>query len=148
MSCSTWSCKCALVLSILVVALAGASAQGAPEPASRVYLHGEWRIQSSCVAKATGEQISALGFDASEWHAAKVPTTVGGALVGDKTFLVFFYAMNLHSFPGMYPSNKVLFANRELPKDSPFLCSWWYRGEFAVPAVFEQQTSWMIFLGS
>ena len=147
MSCSTWSRRCALVLSILLVGLARASAQVAPDPESRVYLHGEWRIQSSCVAKATGEQISALGFDASGWHAAKVPTTVVGALVGDKTYPDPFYATNLHSFPGMYPSNKVLFANRELPKDSPFLCSWWYRGEFAVPADFEQQAAWLNFLG-
>jgi exo-1,4-beta-D-glucosaminidase len=147
MSCSTWSCKCALVLSILLVGLTRASAQVAPDPESRVYLHGEWRIQSSCVAKATGEQISALGFDASGWHAAKVPTTVVGALVGDKTYPDPFYATNLHSFPGMYSSNKILFANRELPKDSPFLCSWWYRGEFAVPADFEQQTAWLNFLG-
>src|SRR5580698_4215519 len=141
MSRSTWSCKCALVLAILLGAFARASAQVAPEPASRVYLHGEWRIQSSCVAKATGEQISALGFDASEWHAAKVPTTVVGALVGDKTYPDPFYATNLHSFPGMYPSNKILFANRELPKDSPFLCSWWYRTDFMVPAEFEHQTA-------
>jgi len=113
----------------------------------RVYLRGEWRIQSSCMAKATGEQISAPGFDASGWHAAKVPTTVVGALVGDKTYPDPFYATNLHSFPGMYPSNKILFANRELPKDSPFLCSWWYRAEFVVPVEFEQQAAWLNFLG-
>jgi exo-1,4-beta-D-glucosaminidase len=147
MSRSSWSCKCALVLAILLLALAGASAQGAPETGSRVYLHKDWQIQSSCVVKATGEQISALGFDASGWHAAQIPTTVVGALVADKTYPDPFYATNLHSFPGMYPSNKILFANRELPKDSPFLCSWWYRTDFMVPAEFEHQTAWLNFLG-
>jgi exo-1,4-beta-D-glucosaminidase len=116
-------------------------------PVSRMYLHGAWQIQSSCEVKATGAQISTLGFDASGWHAANVPTTVVGALVGDKTYPDPFYATNLHSFPGMYPSNKILFANRELPAGSPFVCSWWYRAEFAVPAEFERQTAWLNFLG-
>jgi exo-1,4-beta-D-glucosaminidase len=116
-------------------------------PVSRMYLHGTWQIQSACVAKAAGEQISAVGFDASGWHAATIPTTVVGALVADKTYPDPFYATNLHSFPGMYPSNKILFANRELPAGSPFVCSWWYRTEFAVPADFEQETAWLHFLG-
>jgi exo-1,4-beta-D-glucosaminidase len=132
----------------MLAAVAGSTGQR-PETSDleRVYLHDEWRIQSSCVAKATGEQISAVGFDASGWHGAKVPTTVVGALVGDKTYPDPFYATNLHSFPGMYPSNKILFANRELPAGSPFLCSWWYRTEFDVPAEFERQTAWLNFLG-
>jgi exo-1,4-beta-D-glucosaminidase len=116
-------------------------------PLERMYLHDRWQIQSSCVTKATGEQISTLGLDTSEWHAARVPTTVVGALVADKTYPDPFYATNLHSFQGMYPSNKILFANRELPKDSPFLCSWWYRTDFVVPAEFEHQTAWLDFLG-
>jgi exo-1,4-beta-D-glucosaminidase len=140
-------CRCALALTSLLVAVGNAAAQSAGEAGARVYLHKGWEVQSSCVAKATGEQISAVGFDASGWHVAKVPTTVVGALVGDKTYPDPFYATNLHSFPGMYPSNKILFANRELPKDSPFVCSWWYRTEFAVPAEFEQQTAWLNFLG-
>src|ERR1700734_4363632 len=49
-------------------------------PVSRMYLHGAWQIQSSCEVKATGAQISTLGFDASGWHAANVPTTAVGAL--------------------------------------------------------------------
>jgi exo-1,4-beta-D-glucosaminidase len=116
-------------------------------PFERMYLRDRWQIQSSCVAKATGEQISAVGYDASGWHSAQVPTTVVGALVADKTYPDPFYATNLHSFPGMYASNKMLFANRELPKDSPFVCSWWYRAEFTVPEDFEQQNAWLNFLG-
>jgi exo-1,4-beta-D-glucosaminidase len=147
MSRFTGLCKCALAFLILLVASAGAAAQEAKNPTERVYLRNDWQIQSSCQVKATGEQISALGFDASAWHTAKIPSTVVAALVSDKTYPDPFYATNLHSFPGMYPSNKVLFANRELPKESPFLCSWWYRTEFTVPADFEQQTAWLNFLG-
>jgi exo-1,4-beta-D-glucosaminidase len=143
-----WLCRCALALASMLVAVGNSSAQQLEtSPLERLYLHDGWRIQSSCVTKAAGEQISAAGFDASGWHAAKVPTTVVGALVGDKTYPDPFYAANLHSFPGMYPSNKILFANRELPAGSPFLCAWWYRTEFVVPAEFEQQTAWLNFLG-
>lgn len=147
MSRSTGLSKCALELMILLMASAGTAAQDTEEHAARVYLHNDWQIKSSCEVQATGEQISALGFDASGWHTATIPTTVVGALVADKTYPDPFYATNLHSFSGMYPSNKVLFANRELPKDSPFLCSWWYRAEFTVPAGFEQQAAWLNFLG-
>src|ERR1700685_3827001 len=139
--------RLAMASALFFVVLQSAAAQGAEEPAARVYLHKDWQIHSSCEVKATGEQISALGFDASGWHTAKIPSTVVAALVGDKTYPDPFYATNLHSFPGMYPSNKVLFANREIPKDSPFLCSWWYRGEFTLPADFEQQAAWLNFLG-
>ncbi|MGC1484257.1 MAG: sugar-binding domain-containing protein [Candidatus Acidiferrum sp.] len=144
---SAWFCRCALGLASVLVVSAGAGAQDTSERGARVYLHKNWQIQSSCVAKTKGEQISTLGYDASGWHAADIPTTVVAALVADKTYPDPFYATNLRSFPGMYPSNKILFANRELPKDSPFLCSWWYRAEFTVPADFEQQTAWLNFLG-
>jgi exo-1,4-beta-D-glucosaminidase len=34
-----------------------------------------------------------------------------------------------------------------MPKASPFLCSWWFRSEFDVPATFEQRVKWLHFLG-
>jgi exo-1,4-beta-D-glucosaminidase len=83
---------------ILLMASAGTAAQDTEEHAARVYLHNDWQIKSSCEVQATGEQISALGFDASGWHTATIPTTVVGALVADKTYPDPFYATNLHSF--------------------------------------------------
>ena len=74
MSRFTGLCKCALVLMILLFASAAAAAQEVDESAARVYLHKDWQIQSSCEVKATGEQISALGFDASRWHSPFVLT--------------------------------------------------------------------------
>jgi exo-1,4-beta-D-glucosaminidase len=142
-----WLCKCASLSVMLLCAAAGCAAQEASQAGARVYLHKNWEVQSSCQVKATAAQLSTVGYDASGWHASDIPTTVVAALVGDKTYPDPFYATNLRSFPGMYPSNKILFANRELPKDSPFLCSWWYRSEFTVPADFEQQTAWLNFLG-
>jgi exo-1,4-beta-D-glucosaminidase len=113
---------------------------------NRTYLHKNWQIQSSCDAKAAGDQISLPGFDASAWHKAEIPATVVGALVTDKTYPDPNYATNLDSFPGMRHSNKQLFANMDMPDDSPFKCSWWYRTEFASPAVAEKNV-WLNFLG-
>jgi exo-1,4-beta-D-glucosaminidase len=115
-------------------------------PANRTYLHKNWRIQSSCETKATGERISVAGFDAASWHKADIPATVVGALVTDKTYPDPDYATNLDSFPGMSHSNKHLFANEDMPDGSPFKCSWWYRTEFHSPTDAAKDV-WLNFLG-
>src|SRR5437879_372148 len=121
---------------------------GAPEAQSgRTYLHRNWQIQSSCEAAATGEQISSAGFDAKTWHKADIPATVVGALVTDKTYPDPNYGTNLKSFPGMNYSDKNLFANQDMPEDSPFRCSWWYRTEFTLPSEGAKKTDWLNFLG-
>jgi exo-1,4-beta-D-glucosaminidase len=118
------------------------------ESATRTYLHKNWQLQSSCEAKATGDQISMPGFDAASWHKANIPATVVGALVNDKTYPDPNYATNLDSFPGMSHSNKQLFANMDMPDDSPFKCSWWYRTEFPGSIYKDpQENVWLHFLG-
>ena len=42
--------------------LTGRAALGAAEP-SKIFLHENWQIQSSCEVKASGAEISAAGFD-------------------------------------------------------------------------------------
>ena len=116
--------------------------------ADRIYLHKNWQIQSSCDAKATGDQISVTGFDAASWHKADIPATVVGALVTDKTYPDPDYATNLDSFPGMSHSNKQLFANMDMPEDSPFKCSWWYRTEFPASVYKDpRENVWLNLLG-
>lgn len=115
-------------------------------PTNRTYLHKNWQIQSSCEAKAAGEEISRAGFHAAGWHRAAIPATVVGALVADKIYPDPDYALNLASFPGMSQSNKQLFANMDMPDGSPFKCSWWYRTEFVSPALTGQNV-WLNFLG-
>src|SRR6202521_4181947 len=126
--------------------LTGWAAFGADEP-SKIFLHKDWQIQSSSEAKASGTEISAPGFNASGWHHADIPSTVVGALVTDKTYPDPTYGTNLKSFPGMDYSSKTFFANQDMPKDSPFRCSWWFRTEFTVPAGKENKTNWLHFLG-
>jgi exo-1,4-beta-D-glucosaminidase len=97
-------------------------------------LHRDWAIQSSCQVKSMGDKISSPGFATTDWHHAQVPTTVVAALVADKTYPDPYFGKNLKSFPGMnYPTTD-FFANQEMPEDSPFRCSWWFRTEFTVPA--------------
>ena len=114
---------------------------------AKVYLHKDWQLQSSCEVKAGGEQVSVVGFDASKWHRTDLPSTVVGALVDDKTYPDPTYATNLKSLPGMDYSSKTFFALQDMPKDSPFRCSWWFRTEFTVPAAFEGRAQWLDFLG-
>jgi exo-1,4-beta-D-glucosaminidase len=117
------------------------------EESSKTYLHKDWQIQSSCEAKASAAEISSPGFDAKGWHHSDIPSTVVGALVSDKTYPDPDYGTNLKSFPGMDYSSKTFFANQDMPKDSPFRCSWWFRTEFTPPADAELKTNWLNFLG-
>src|SRR6266481_4833560 len=135
-----------LFASIVVLLVASLSAFSA-EQSGKLYLHANWQLQSSCEIKALGAQTSAVGFDAKGWHRTDIPNTVVGALVADKTYPDPNYGTNLKSIPGMDYSSKSLFANQDMPKDSPFRCSWWYRTEFAVPADYHQKTNWLHFLG-
>jgi exo-1,4-beta-D-glucosaminidase len=128
------------------ISISGRAASSADE-SSRIYLHKDWQIQSSCEVKASGAEISAPGFDAKGWHRSDIPSTVVGALVTDKTYPDPNYGTNLKSFPGMRYSSKSFFANQDMPKDSPFRCSWWFRMEFSVPAGAGHRTNWLDFLG-
>jgi exo-1,4-beta-D-glucosaminidase len=114
-------------------------ADPADEPYSRLFLHESWMLQSSFLVKATGEQISAVGFSTAGWHSTLVPSTVVAALVADKTYPDPDFGMNLRSIPGTtYPIGKN-FAELPMPYDSPFRCSWWYRTEFKLPENYEHR---------
>jgi len=126
--------------------LAGAPLAAAA-PGQKIYLHQDWRLQSSCDAKATGEQVSMPGFDVSKWHRTNLPNTAVGALVDDGTYKDPMVGMNLRSLPGMDYSTKHFFAIQDMPKDSPFVCSWWWRTEFVAPEDFAKKIEWLNLLG-
>ena len=141
---SEWStCFAAIFLSLF---LTSAGMAGPKAPHSRFVLHSDWRLQSSCKVRSTAQEISSLGFGVSDWHRARVPTTVVAALVADKTLPDPDFGMNLRSFPGMNYPIGALFANLPMPQDSPFRCSWWYRREFKFPSD-TQGTTWLNFDG-
>jgi exo-1,4-beta-D-glucosaminidase len=116
-------------------------------PSGPVFLHSDWRLESSCKVSAKPEAISLPGFDDSKWHPAIVPGTVVGSLVADKTLPDPNYGKNLNSFPGAFTNNKIQAANLDMPAGSPFRCSHWFRTEFAAPAAFANRAIWLHFLG-
>ena len=119
----------------------------AQTPADRQYLHGTWRMQSSCQEPAKGEQISLPGFDASQWHPAEVPGTVVAALVEDKSLPDPYYGLNLQKFQGFDANRRSVFANVDVPTDSPYHCSFWFRTEFSSAESATKNRAWLHFLG-
>jgi exo-1,4-beta-D-glucosaminidase len=115
-------------------------------PAHREYLHGTWRIQSSCQDKAGGEQLSLAGYDDSQWHPAQVPGTVFGSLVTDKLVPDPDYGLNLKQTPG-FSEGRIPFADRDMPSDSPYRCSFWFRTEFPTATNMNHAAAWLHFLG-
>jgi exo-1,4-beta-D-glucosaminidase len=141
--------RSALVLSFALVLSSAfaANCYGDDSPSAPVFLHSDWRLESSCKLSAKPEAISVPGFDDSKWHPALVPGTVVGALVADKTLPDPNYGKNLNSFPGAFTNNKIQAANLDMPAGSPFRCSHWFRTEFATPAVYANRVIWLHFLG-
>jgi exo-1,4-beta-D-glucosaminidase len=137
----------ALALLTFALAASSLSANSENDSTQKIYLHAEWKLQSSCQFSATGEQISVAGFKTDGWHSTEVPSTVVAALVADKTYPNPYYAMNLRNIPGTtYPIGKN-FSLLPMPQDSPFRCSWWYRSEFKMPENFQDRQVWLHFGG-
>src|SRR5579859_4899775 len=136
-----------LLLSAIFVLLLSCGESAVAAGPERIFLHKDWQVQSSCETKATAAEISAAGFDAKGWHHSDLPNTVVGALVADKTYPDPDYGTNFQSFPGFSHDRQHFFANVDVPKDSPFHCSWWFRTEFTPPADFNQGNKWLHFLG-
>ncbi|HVM92638.1 MAG TPA: beta galactosidase jelly roll domain-containing protein [Terriglobales bacterium] len=124
-----------------------ASPATSSENSGKILLHDNWQIQSSCMVKAGGAEISTAGFAPDGWHPASAPTTVVAALVADHTYSDPYFGMNLKSFPGMNYNGKEFFANQDMSPDSPFRCSWWFRTEFAGPADAAARATWLNFDG-
>jgi exo-1,4-beta-D-glucosaminidase len=110
-------------------------------------LHDNWRLQSACVDKADGAEISSAGFATRNWLEISVPSTVLAAQVADKIFPDPYFGMNLRNIPGTsYPIGHD-FSNLPMPQDSPYRCGWWYRTEFSAPAAGRDHRFWLHFGG-
>ena len=131
----------------MLARLAWLTAAAATTFAAEVPLADGWALQSSCEAKAAGTEVSVPGFATQGWHHTQVPSTVVAALVADKTYPDPFFGMNLRSFPGVEYRIGGLFSNLDMPENSPFKCSWWYRTEFPTPANYHGKTAWLHFDG-
>src|SRR5579859_7079685 len=113
--------------------------------AGDIHLHDGWAIQPAADVHESGESISQPGYKTRECYRARVPSTVFSALVEDHVYPDPYFGMNLRSAVS-YPVG-MNFSNVEMPPDSPFRHSWWYRTEFKLPASYRDKTIWLDFDG-
>jgi exo-1,4-beta-D-glucosaminidase len=98
--------------------------------AASVPLTSGWKLQSGCVVKSSGEEISEPDYRDPGWIHAVVPGTVLGSQVAAGVFPDPFFGMNLRKIPGTdYPVGKI-FGYLPMSQNSPYRCPWWYRTEF------------------
>jgi exo-1,4-beta-D-glucosaminidase len=115
-----------------------ATSRKAPRPHhsvgySEIDLDGPWHIQSASAAIHDGAHLSSTAYDPPDWYRTAVPSTVFAALLENGVYRDPFYGMNMRTIPGAnYPVGAV-FSNLQMPPDSPFRESWWYRTTFDVP---------------
>jgi len=122
-----------LVVPALAV-IASVISLSAMSAADSIALTDGWQLQSSAKAKEGGEVLSTAKYSPQGWYAIKVPGTVVGALVNNKTYPDPYFGKNLRSIPGTtYPVGQN-FSNLPMPANSPFAVPWWYRTEFQIPA--------------
>src|SRR5580704_14018261 len=121
----------ATLFTLLLLTIAGLSAL-ADERGNTTFLTDGWSLQSSEKITAAGDAISTSGFAPADWYSARVPSTIMGTLVDDQVYPDPFFGMNLRSVPGTKYAIGSNFAAKEMPADSPFRVSWWYRKEFPI----------------
>lgn len=99
-------------------------------------INKNWKMQTSEKVKFSGEEISSLSFSAEGWYPVEVPQTVMAGLLANNIFEDPYYGMNLRDLPGMEYKIGTIYSNQEMPPNSPFACSWWYRCEVFLPQSF------------
>jgi exo-1,4-beta-D-glucosaminidase len=136
-----------LLIPLFSLAVGAAQPSSHPAVAAMLPLRDGWNLQSSAKVTATGEAISGASFNASDWIPADVPTTVVAAQVKSGLLLDPFFGMNLRQYPGLSYPIGFSFPKMEMPPDSPYGVSWWYRKEFTLPSVYAGKTVWLNFRG-
>ena len=135
-------------LVFLVLALAGPQASRLParnesSPIPRLPLDSGWRMQSSAKIFDAGAAISLPAYNASAWYHISKPETVLAGLVENGVYPDPTFAKNLRQIPGASYSIGTMFANQDMPDDSPFRPSWWYRVEFPLPPGAPGDRTWL-----
>ncbi|MGD0695721.1 MAG: sugar-binding domain-containing protein [Terriglobia bacterium] len=136
-----------LTLALSAMTASGFAASSATLPKSAIRLSQDWFIQSSAKVADQGEAISAVGYNSKSWYPTPMPSTVVAALVRNHAYPDPYFGMNLRSFPGVSYPIGVNFSNLDMPPDSPFRDSWWYRTEFTLPKLAHGQHVWLRFDG-
>ncbi|NDV57881.1 glycoside hydrolase family 2 [Bacteroides sp. 519] len=82
----------------------------------------DWKVQSSEKATAPGSEISTPNATVSNWYNGFVPSTIMGVLTQN----------------GLYKDVLTGLNYKEIDR-TPFNCSWWYRKEFTLPLLTDNQ---------
>jgi exo-1,4-beta-D-glucosaminidase len=109
-------------------------------PQQKLTLKDNWAIQSSKDVSADGKTISTTSFQPEKWYPTTVPSTVFGTLVENKVYPDPYYGTNIEKIPG-YSARR----GAEMPENSPFKTSWWYRTTFKLPVEFKGRNTWIKF---
>ncbi len=133
-----------LSLALLIAGLWNPATRAEDAP-QRIDLDSDWKLSSSKI-NASGDTISTADFKPAGWQSTTVPSTVVGSLVESGHYTNPFFGTNLRSLPGMSYPIGANFSLREMPTNSPFHVSWWYRREFQLPTPRIGQV-WLHFLG-
>jgi exo-1,4-beta-D-glucosaminidase len=72
-------------------------------------------------------------YQPTGWYKATIPTTVLAAQVAAGEFPDPYFGMNLRNIPGTTYKIGNEFSREQIPADSPYACSWWYRTTFRTP---------------
>ena len=113
-----------------------------------VYLRQGWAIQSSAdVGAAGGAQLSTSAYHPGGWYPATMPSTVLHALVEAHVYPDPYFGMNLRTIAGTSYPISANFSNLQMPPDSPFRHSWWYRTSFQLDGSYRGKTIWLGFDG-
>jgi exo-1,4-beta-D-glucosaminidase len=126
------------IIMAAIISLYACTSQSAPQKS--LLLRDNWAIQSSKEVKGDGMEISITSYQPEKWYPATVPSTVFGTLVENKVYPDPYYGTNIESVPG-YISRR----GGEIPAESPFKASWWYRTVFTLPADFKSRNTWIKF---
>jgi exo-1,4-beta-D-glucosaminidase len=126
------------IIMAAIISLYACTSQSAPQKS--LLLRDNWAIQSSKEVKGDGREISITSYQPEKWYPATVPSTVFGTLVENKVYPDPYYGTNIESVPG-YISRR----GGEIPAESPFKASWWYRTVFTLPADFKSRNTWIKF---
>jgi len=132
---------------ILAASSLAAQIRGAPPSDAKRTDLVNWAIQSSAAVQQTGDIISRAGYNTQGWYAAQVPTTVLNAQVNDGLFPDPTYDINFQNLPGALYDSGDNFLIDPPPPDNPYIVSWWYRTEIALPRLLAGSRLWLNFDG-
>jgi len=121
---------------VIAIGILNGACTGRNEPQKSFLLRENWAIQSSKDTGGDGKIISTTAYQPEKWYPATVPSTVFGTLVENKVYPDPYYGTNIQKIPG-YIARRA----GEIPDDSPFKSSWWYRTTFDLPADFRSRNT-------